>query len=640
MGGEGMITLSPAQASKLVINKLLGNSEKNINELLYEEYLKNPDITNDEVLEILQKNGFNLTGASRTIPSKIVNAFRTREDISVKKGFRSGATALKAVKTGKNTYTIEKVGDTVFFVIDKNGKVIKKHGLSDIATTQGYMFSVRDGKPYVSNPKTDNFTVALNEGETLVLATDFIETDKAIQDFINSDFGKNLDFAKFQKENKTDDSTFITIKYDAELAALEATAELAALEATTDTTDDIKAKKAEIEKRARIADIITTQLELGTDLPKILDTLAEQGYVEKINGNSFFEQTAKRDAIVFNIDGAIVPIYRSSKGTSSKTKGKWYPFFFNGGDWLVKAGADTYKDGYNNPIIKQIVNSLNKNYKYEKPIAKAEGNNEQLLSLLGLKELNTSFENNNGIYDYRNYIAIAIVLKDWQSKLGNIDVTGYQDYLDGVSSRLIEANPTLKSEIEKEFKIASDNFAELDSLEEAIETKEGLTETEEMLLEQYKTALEEETERINKGEGNPDIQIGLEERIAELESRLSVEEQVESTIEIDKAIEELKAELESLNIKIKGTAPTFEYKQSVETVDDGFTLAFNKYSNAKSDRGKKAAREELIEKYGEKRVARYEAIDSNFNDIVKGIIASGINIFSDSEEGIKLRRCK
>jgi hypothetical protein len=127
--------------------------------------------------------------------------------------------------------------------------------------------------------------------------------------------------------------------------------------------------------------------------------------------------------------------------------------------------------------------------------------------------------------------------------------------------------------------------------------------------------------------------------LAALEGQ-TVEEQVESTIEIDKAIEDLKAELEDLNIKIKGTAPTFEYKQSVETVDDGFTLAFNKYSNAKSDRGKKAAREELIEKYGEKRVARYEAIDSNFNDIVKEIIASGINIFSDSEEGIKLQRCK
>lgn len=232
---------------------------------------------------------------------------------------------------------------------------------------------------------------------------------------------------------------------------------------------DIETKKAEIERRARVADIITTQLELGAELPKILETLADQGYVEKINGSAFFKQTTGRDAVVFNIDGAIIPVYRSSEGTSSKTKGEWYPFFFNGGDWLVKAGADSYKDGYNNPIIKQILDALNKNYTYDKPLAKVKGNNEELLSLLPLGELDldVSIEDNSGIYDFQNYIAIAVILKDWQSKLGNIDVSGYQNYLDGVSSSLIKTNPTLKSEIEKAFKIPSDIFAELKALEES-----------------------------------------------------------------------------------------------------------------------------------------------------------------------------
>jgi len=215
MGGEGMITLSPAQASKLVINQLLGKKEKSITELLYDEYLKNPDITHDQVLDFLSKNGINLTGASRTIPSKITNAFRTEEDLSNRKGFKSGATALKAIRKSKNTYEIEKVGDTVFFVVDKNGNVTQQHGISDVSTTQGYMFSVKDGKPYANTPKTDNFIITLNEGETIVFATDFLETEKSIQDFINSNFGEDLDFAKFQKENKQDDSTFITIKYDA-----------------------------------------------------------------------------------------------------------------------------------------------------------------------------------------------------------------------------------------------------------------------------------------------------------------------------------------------------------------------------------------------------------------------------------------
>lgn len=253
---------------------------------------------------------------------------------------------------------------------------------------------------------------------------------------------------------------------------------------------------SDIEKRARVADIITSQLELGVELPKILETLAEQGYVEKINNSAFFEQTSGRDAIVFNIDGAIVPIYRSSEGTSSKIKGEWYPFFFNGGDWLVKAGADTYKDGYNNSIIKQILDALNKNYKYDKPIAKVKGNNEELLALLPLGGLNidVSYEENSGIYDYMNYAAIAIILKDWQSKLGNIDVTGYQEYLDRVSSNLIKANPTLKSEIQSAFDDVSKLFAELaaleeDSFEAALrENKEKLTESEKEANSIYNTA--------------------------------------------------------------------------------------------------------------------------------------------------------
>jgi hypothetical protein len=241
-------------------------------------------------------------------------------------------------------------------------------------------------------------------------------------------------------------------KYDAELAALK---------------QPVAGKQVQIddiERRQRVADIITSQFELGVELPKILETLAEQGYVEKINNSAFFKQSVGRDAIVFNIDGAIVPIYRSSEGTSSKTKGKWYPFFFNAGDWLVKGMADSYKDGYNNPIIKQILNSLNTNYTYDKPIAKVNGNNKEVLVLLGLEGFD---EENNGIYDYQNYLAASIVLKDWQSKLGNIDVSGYQEYLDGALSGLIKANPTLKSEIESAFKTASDSFAELAALEQS-----------------------------------------------------------------------------------------------------------------------------------------------------------------------------
>jgi uncharacterized protein (DUF1499 family) len=310
----------------------------------------------------------------------------------------------------------------------------------------------------LSSKTTSNVKTDLRNEYNKKVAKIKADYAKQIKSVAKGRYKNNLEEARDKELSKLKE------EYDAELAAL----------GTTDT-------KADIEKRARVADIITSQLELGAALPEILDKLAEQGYVEKINNSAFFKQSTGRDAIVFNIDGAIVPVYRSSKGTSSKTKGEWYPFFFNAGDWLVKAGADTYKDGYNNPIIKQILDSLNKNYKYDKPIAKVEGNNQQLLSLLPLGGLNldVSDENNSGIYDFRNYAAIAVILTDWQSKLGNIDVSGYQDYLDGVSSSLIKTNPTLKSDIQSAFNEVSKLFAELAAL--------GATETEDPLVDTLKS---------------------------------------------------------------------------------------------------------------------------------------------------------
>ena len=38
-----------------------------------------------------------------------------------------------------------------------------------------------------------------------------------MSEFIATDFGKNMDFDKFQKSNKKDDSTFITIEYKEEI---------------------------------------------------------------------------------------------------------------------------------------------------------------------------------------------------------------------------------------------------------------------------------------------------------------------------------------------------------------------------------------------------------------------------------------
>lgn len=215
MGGESSPVSTAASTSKDIINLLLGNKIETNYDILV-KIAENFTIHQvDEFLEAYKK-AKNVNSYIPAISSAIEQFFvnlKLGEDLVNKRGSRSGATALKATRIKDNTYEIEKVGDTVYFVVDKDGNITQAHGLSNVATTTGYMFSVRNEKPFVSNPPIDKFTITLNEGETLVLATDFIETEKAMQEFIASDFGKNLNFEEFQKSNKKDDSTFIAIEY-------------------------------------------------------------------------------------------------------------------------------------------------------------------------------------------------------------------------------------------------------------------------------------------------------------------------------------------------------------------------------------------------------------------------------------------
>jgi predicted NAD-dependent protein-ADP-ribosyltransferase YbiA (DUF1768 family) len=190
---------------------------------------------------------------------------------------------------------------------------------------------------------------------------------------------------------------------------------------------------------------ITTQLNKSKDLNNTLDLLESQGYVIKNNNSTLFDLGEGRDAILFNINGTIIPVYRSSQGTSSKTKGEWYPFFFNTNDWVVKGMADTYKEGYNNPIIKQLLDSLNKNYKYDKPKSKINVNNRELLNNFTTDNFNF---NNNGVYDFQNYYLSAMILKSWQENLGNIDVSGYEKYINNIASNLKQSNPNLSNKID------------------------------------------------------------------------------------------------------------------------------------------------------------------------------------------------
>jgi hypothetical protein len=196
--------------------------------------------------------------------------------------------------------------------------------------------------------------------------------------------------------------------------------------------DSIQLKKDKInaEYQAKLGTIeeqvnfITAQLE-NNNLEDALEILNKQGLVHENNNATLVDLAGGRDAITFNINGVPLPIYRSSKGTSSKTKGKWYPYFFNTDDWVAKGVSPNYKEGYDNKIIKQVLDALNSNHLYDSSIATVQQNKKEHLDLFKFSEdylenINFNFDNFTG--DSSNFELIAAIFKKWQEKLGPLVV--------------------------------------------------------------------------------------------------------------------------------------------------------------------------------------------------------------------------
>ena len=68
-----------------------------------------------------------------------------------------------------------------------------------------------------------------------------------------------------------------------------------------------------------------------------------------------------RPLIVLDLGGnRKIAFYQSSKGTSGKTTGKWYPFFGAGsGDYVLKGSVDQMERGYDSPEILSAMKWLN-----------------------------------------------------------------------------------------------------------------------------------------------------------------------------------------------------------------------------------------------------------------------------------------
>lgn len=184
---------------------------------------------------------------------------------------------------------------------------------------------------------------------------------------------------------------------------------------------------------------ITYILNKANSIEDALQELYKTGKLVQVEGNNLFDVVEGRDSFILNLNGVRIPIYRSSRGTSSKTQGNWYVYFFPTKDWLAKGLADNYKEGYGNEALTEILAALNAKFLYDEPRATAKVNSKNVL-----KEIlpGADSETLDVIYglDMYSVLPIAVSLMEhWAANIGSF-------YADGIRKILKNALTTLTNQ--------------------------------------------------------------------------------------------------------------------------------------------------------------------------------------------------
>jgi hypothetical protein len=228
MGGMDKVAFfQPHDAAKLMVDYFRGIEEKSPVNIIEDAYKANKNVTTEEIFNKLKAAGYinqNVKFDDDSTPALGIRAYleiiANPNDVNVAQKHNwaraaVGAVGVKAQRVADNKYEIEHVGDAVFFVVDQNNKIKRVEGLSTSPYVDGFVWGV-DLNGKVGSRKADQinkYTIELKPGEKLVLSSDFIETETAVQDFIDANFGENLDFDKFRRKHKNDDASFVVINY-------------------------------------------------------------------------------------------------------------------------------------------------------------------------------------------------------------------------------------------------------------------------------------------------------------------------------------------------------------------------------------------------------------------------------------------
>jgi hypothetical protein len=149
---------------------------------------------------------------------------------------------------------------------------------------------------------------------------------------------------------------------------------------TTAPVSDIEAKKADIERISKLPFI------------ERIPALMKAGII----ASDLTYNLGKRFPIILNINGNKVAFYRSSEGTGGKEKGAWTPMFGFGLDkgnpWLIKGDINTQVNvGYNNDLIKEYTDILNKTLNWDHELDKGQVKNHPFFKTLKLAASTEAF---------------------------------------------------------------------------------------------------------------------------------------------------------------------------------------------------------------------------------------------------------
>jgi hypothetical protein len=129
-----------------------------------------------------------------------------------------------------------------------------------------------------------------------------------------------------------------------------------------------------------------------------------------------------RPVVFVKIGDSTIPFYRSSKGTSGKKEGGWFPFFgagsTEGADWIIKGTSEDLNTGHGVKEIKQAQDYLNEKY---------QGNAEQVIDQL------------QGEHGNRSIMGLRMISKQLFGKAKFEDVSptgGSTNHIDSIISKI------------------------------------------------------------------------------------------------------------------------------------------------------------------------------------------------------------